>query len=62
MAMSDCAVCAGEVEPWVVIVTGNWAHVDRVRYGDTDYYVHGARFRKGVTTWWLAPVTACGEA
>jgi hypothetical protein len=60
--MTDCKVCTGEVEPLVMTVTGSWAHVERVRYGDVDYFVHGSVCDKGLaTTWWLAPAEVCGE-
>jgi hypothetical protein len=60
--MSDCAVCDGSLEPLVVTVTGSWAGIDRVRYGETDFFVHGAVCHKALaTTWWLAPAKACGE-
>jgi hypothetical protein len=60
--MTVCKVCDGTLEPLVMTVTGSWAHINRVRYGDADYFVHGAVCHEGLaTTWWLADAKACGE-
>ena len=61
--MTDCAVCDGRLDLWEVTVTGDWGAVERVRYGDTDYFVHGGAVSPDrlCTTWWLAPAKACGE-
>ncbi len=49
-----CRVCDGTEESFVVALTGAWAHIERLVYGGVRYFNHGAVYKDGATTLWLA--------